>query len=208
MSESGQPNQTDGAFELGRTLTFFNVKDLLAFLGRLKMDGVPFIEYKLDPSSRDMYWTRSTLDQSLSESRWVGFGTTFSEVSIRAIVLKRGPTRTDLKTDSNKPRYSMLPEPALRLISEVFGFGNEVKKYPLGNYRNRRPDETHEQHILRYIDAMGRHLFKAAEWYKFKKEHAVDDESGKLHLAHLGCCVMMALDIIDQYQKESLDKTK
>lgn len=88
-------------------------------------------------------------------------------------------TNKALKFDSEKAGMDLLPVGAKKAIAEVFDFG--AKKYARHNWRNGF-------NYSRLIAAAERHLDA------FNDGEDLDPESGKSHLAHLGCCVMMLLE--------------
>lgn len=89
-----------------------------------------------------------------------------------------------VKYDNGKPRMDLLPPKALNGIADVFGYG--AKKYEDFNYKNGKG-------LLwsRVYAACLRHL---NDW---NGGEDIDPESGKPHLYHAGCCVMMLIDLID-----------
>jgi len=80
------------------------------------------------------------------------------------------------KFDTNKPRWSLLPEGAVQEVIEVLEFG--AAKYSENNWQ-KVPDAR-----TRYYDAAMRHL---DAWWGGQK---ADPETGKSHLAHAVCCLM------------------
>ena len=82
------------------------------------------------------------------------------------------------KDVKGKLRFSLLPIVALREIVKVFEFG--AKKYGDFNWRKGRDWSN-------YYDATHRHI--TAFWNSEDR----DEESGLLHLAHAGCCIMILL---------------
>lgn len=91
------------------------------------------------------------------------------------------------KFDSAKAPLDLLDFDAMCQIAEVFGFG--AKKYGKFNYKKGMD-------WSRVIAAAYRHLGA------FNSGENLDSESGKSHLAHLGCCVFMLLF----YSKNHLGK--
>lgn len=84
-----------------------------------------------------------------------------------------------LKLDDGKLKYSLLPKGSIREILKVLMFG--AKKYSPGNWKKvSNPRE-------RYYDALMRHL---DDWYNGEKH---DSESGLLHLAHAGACLLFLI---------------
>lgn len=88
-------------------------------------------------------------------------------------------TTKALKYDDDKIGMDLLPVKAKRAIAEVFDFG--AKKYARHNWRNGF-------NYSRLIAAAERHLDA------FNDGEDNDPESGKSHLAHAGCCIMMLLE--------------
>jgi hypothetical protein len=102
------------------------------------------------------------------------------------------------KFDNDKLRTDLLPIRALEEITEVFTFG--AKKYG---------DRNWEKGLkwTRLVGAMLRHLFA------YIRGEDRDKESGLLHLAHLGCTVLMALtfyrthkNLDDRVKEETTDE--
>ena len=83
------------------------------------------------------------------------------------------------KLDSDKPRFSLIPQGTLQPVVRVLEFG--AKKYSENNWRNVENART------RYFDAAHRHI--DAYWHGEKK----DVETGESHLAHAICCLMFLL---------------
>lgn len=83
------------------------------------------------------------------------------------------------KHDAEKVRLDLLPFAAVEEIGKVFTYG--AKKYADHNYRLGMKRS-------RLLGAALRHLFAWARGIDR------DEESGHLHLAHAGCCVLMLLD--------------
>ena len=84
------------------------------------------------------------------------------------------------KADAGKPRPDLLPPLAVLEIAKVLEFG--ARKYAPDNWRKV------EGWRWRYAGAALRHLFA---WLGGE---ARDPESGLLHLAHAGCCVLFLLE--------------
>jgi hypothetical protein len=80
------------------------------------------------------------------------------------------------KSDSQKPRYSLLVPEFIWGMVEVMEFG--AKKYSVDNWK-LVPDMR-----TRYYDAAMRHI---NSWWTGEK---VDPETGKSHLLHAACCLM------------------
>lgn len=88
------------------------------------------------------------------------------------------------KHDSDKAPMELLSHQALVQIAEVFGAG--AAKYGRFNYKAGIE-------WSRLIGAAYRHLGA------FNSGENLDAETGKSHIAHLGCCVAMLLDMIKQH---------
>ncbi len=88
------------------------------------------------------------------------------------------PPEGGLKSDDGKPRTDLIPGPALLPIAEVFGFGAE--KYAPHNWRKGLA-------WSRLYAATLRHLFAWGDG------QTTDPESGKSHLAHAGCDLLMLI---------------
>lgn len=90
------------------------------------------------------------------------------------------PTCPDVgsKDDAGKARTDLLPVDALMEVSHVLAFG--AQKYAPYNWQGLS--------VSRLYGAALRHLF--AHW----RGEDNDPETGRPHLAHAACCVLMALD--------------
>lgn len=86
-----------------------------------------------------------------------------------------------LKYDTGKIRMELLSVPALEAISEVLTVG--AKKYADHNWRKGF-------NWSRLFGALLRHTFAAM------RGEDRDPETGLLHMAHAGCCVMFLLEHI------------
>jgi hypothetical protein len=84
------------------------------------------------------------------------------------------------KGDLGKPHMCLMPPKALLEIGKVLSFG--AVKYAPDNWRDVKPR-------CRYLSAMDRH------YLAFLAGEKVDEETGIHHLAHLGCCVLFALEL-------------
>jgi hypothetical protein len=99
------------------------------------------------------------------------------------------------KADEAKLDWTLVPWSALAPIVKVLEFG--AKKYGRDNWQHVEPAER------RYTAAAYRHL------NAFTEGEDTDPESGQLHLAHLGCCVLFLLWHVLQRKKikfNNLDK--
>jgi hypothetical protein len=83
------------------------------------------------------------------------------------------------KYDTGKVQMELLSVPAMTAIAEVLTFG--AKKYDAHNWRKGFK-------WSRLFGAMLRHTFAAMSG------EDRDPESGLLHLAHAGCCIMFLLE--------------
>lgn len=92
-----------------------------------------------------------------------------------------------VKYDQTKPRFDLLPVQPITEIVEVFTFG--AQKYSDRNYLGLR--------WSRVAAAGMRHFFA---WLRGEE---LDAETGKSHLAHLGCCVLMLMEM--QYWQKGTD---
>lgn len=81
-----------------------------------------------------------------------------------------------VKFDTGKPPWALLPFDAVDEIVKVLGFGAD--KYSKDNWKHVDNFED------RYLSAALRHLSAHAQG------ETVDSESGLMHLAHAGCCVL------------------
>jgi len=84
-----------------------------------------------------------------------------------------------VKHDSGKPRWSLLPFREVEEIVDVLTFGST--KYDDHNWKIVENGGGRDG---RYFNAMMRHI---AAW---KNGERMDQESGKSHLAHAGCCLL------------------
>ncbi len=84
-----------------------------------------------------------------------------------------------LKFDKSKVRMELLSAPALEAIAEVLTFG--AQKYADNNWRKGFA-------WSRLFGALFRHSFAAL------RGEDRDPETGLLHMAHAGCCVMFILE--------------
>ena len=87
------------------------------------------------------------------------------------------------KFDQGKPKFSMIPQKALKEVAKVFTHGAE--KYGDFNYSG-------EGEVLRYVDALQRHCNQ----YLTFEDLDDTDESGVHHLACVAANALMALDSI------------
>lgn len=85
-----------------------------------------------------------------------------------------------LKFDQGKPLMGALPPNAELAIAEVITFG--AAKYGRDNWKHVDDSEQ------RYMDALLRHV------NAYRRGESLDEESGKSHLAHAGCCLMFLLE--------------
>lgn len=91
---------------------------------------------------------------------------------------------TGRKHDSNKPRYSLLPENTVHNVIQVLEYG--AVKYEPDNWKYVPSART------RYYDAAMRHI---DDWWNGSE---VDEESSLPHLAHAICCLLFLLWFDDQ----------
>lgn len=84
-----------------------------------------------------------------------------------------------LKYDAEKPDMSLLSSIAIFKVAEVMTFGKQ--KYSANNWRKGIA-------FTRLLAAALRHIFLYLGGEK------LDPESGKSHLAHAVCCLLMALE--------------
>lgn len=83
------------------------------------------------------------------------------------------------KFDSNKPRWSLLPEGVLTQVVKVLTFGST--KYADNNWKQVEPFRD------RYYNAMMRHI---EAWWSGEQD---DTETKIHHLAHAICCAMFLI---------------
>ena len=96
------------------------------------------------------------------------------------------------KFDTEKVQMELLPPFALEKIAEIFTFG--AKKYDAFNWMGGIK-------YLRIYGALQRHM---NSWYKGE---SLDPESGKSHLYHAGCCLMMLIEM-EEFRKDLDDRPK
>lgn len=85
-----------------------------------------------------------------------------------------------MKADTSKTKWGLLPWDALKVVVHVFMSGN--------NKEGRKPNDwkaNPDSDI--YFDATMRHL---TSWVTGER---VDPESGRSHLAHAICCLLIML---------------
>jgi len=120
---------------------------------------------------------------SLSETIEIKWDKLIEEVLFeKPIDLKAG-----MKFDGDKPRWGLLPEIAVNEIVKVLTYG--AKKYNPGNWKYV------EGRRWRYFDAMRRHLYAWKEEANFgrNRKFIFDKDSGLMHLAHAGCCLLFLI---------------
>lgn len=105
--------------------------------------------------------------------------------AIRAMMksLEESKTKEAVKHDQGKPSFTAIPQLALLDVATVFTHGES--KYGKFNYSGEMP-------VLRYIDALQRHL---NQYLTFVDKDDLD-ESGVHHLACVAANALMALDSI------------
>lgn len=84
-----------------------------------------------------------------------------------------------IKFDSNKPRWSLLPEGVVAEVVQVLEYG--AQKYSVDNWRF--VDDGYN----RYYDAAMRHI---EAWWTGQEK---DPETSQHHLAHAICCLMFLI---------------
>lgn len=94
------------------------------------------------------------------------------------------------KKDSGKNRMELMPPFALEAIAEVFTFG--AQKYSGWNWANGIE-------FSRVYGALQRHM---NAWYRGED---ADPETGKSHLHHAGCCIMMLIEL-ERFHKQCDDR--
>lgn len=88
-----------------------------------------------------------------------------------------------VKFDQDKVDWAILPMDALEEVIKVFQFGE--KKYARGNFAKGEGLE-----YTRVLNSLMRHTTS------FMRGEDNDPETGKSHMAHAGCCVLMLLHYI------------
>jgi hypothetical protein len=97
-----------------------------------------------------------------------------------------------VKFDGGKLRFDLLPWRAIAAIAAIFTFG--AKKYSDRNWELGIPPS-------RLFAALQRHLLS---WYN---REGVDPDTGKSHLHHAGCCVLMLI-WMEMHKPELDDRPK
>ena len=89
-----------------------------------------------------------------------------------------------IKYDKDKPKMSLLPPKALRGIAEIMTYG--AKKYNPHNYKLGKGLDWDQMYsaCLRHMNA-------------WNDGEDIDPESGRPHLYHAGCCLVMLIDLVD-----------
>ncbi len=88
-----------------------------------------------------------------------------------------------VKTDSGKPKLTLVP---LRIIYDIA----EVREYGIRKYHD--PDNWKGVEVERYRNAAFRHLLAY-----LKNPNGVDEESGISHLKHLACNIAFLCELED-----------
>jgi len=93
-------------------------------------------------------------------------------------------TDQTIKADAGKPKLSLVPSQIIRDIAEVREYG--TRKY------NGDPDGWRKVKLVRYIDALYRHVLAFVD-----DPFGCDEESGIPHYKHVACniafiCALMA----------------
>jgi hypothetical protein len=94
-----------------------------------------------------------------------------------------------VKQDSGKLRYDLLPFDAVDKVVEVLTYG--IKKYPLSE-ENWRVNSSKED-ISRYEAALLRHMSSHMQGDK------IDEESGCSHMAHIACNALFIIVLEAKY---------
>lgn len=112
---------------------------------------------------------------SITDDLAVGDTKVLSEV--QSVPESKPDITLGVKYDNDKPRWSLVPWSALKEIVDVLTYGS--KKYADNNWKFVEPS--------RYKDAALRHFTSWLDGERY------DPETGKSHLAHLGCSVLFLL---------------
>ena len=88
------------------------------------------------------------------------------------------------KYDTEKIRFDLLWGPFIEGMADVMTYG-AIRKYDDDNWQNC-------DNLRRYFSALMRHCW--AMWYK---KEDIDPESGKKHIYHAGCCLMIISGLLD-----------
>jgi hypothetical protein len=108
-------------------------------------------------------------------------------------VVKPVKPPTGVKFDGGKPPLALLPTLALEAVGRVLAFG--AKKYQAHNWRGGIQ-------YSRLAGATLRHVFA------FLRGEDKDPETGESHLAHAACCVLFALEFVEEGRPELDDRHK
>ena len=95
----------------------------------------------------------------------------------------------EAKSDSGKPRLSLVPPALIRGVDAIREFGTA---------RYGSPDNWRKVEPQRYWDALLRHALEA--WDNWK---AIDPESGMPHLWHIACNAAFLMQYMEEEQDEA-----
>lgn len=91
------------------------------------------------------------------------------------------------KADKGKLQISLVPTQLIRDVAEIRMYGNE--KY-------HSPDNWKQVEMVRYVDALCRHLLAFIDDY-----NSIDEESGKPHYKHMACNMAFICDMMTKNDK-------
>ena len=101
-----------------------------------------------------------------------------------------------MKYDNGKAPLALIPTEVMNQIAEVLGFGAE--KYGANNWR----DDGHNTEWSRTYSSIQRHLTS------FWDGEDLDPESGKTHLAHAACQLVILMQHINDGHTKMDDRYK
>jgi hypothetical protein len=105
---------------------------------------------------------------------------TINQPSVKPPIIKSDISEKQLKRDDNKVRYDLIDPSVLSDIAEVFTFG--AVKYSDKNYLNGLSNDRMYSACMRHLES-------------FRKGIPVDEESGKSHLIHAICNLIMMEEV-------------
>lgn len=112
------------------------------------------------------------------------------KVKVRALTkgqLEELGTDQTAKADKGKLQISLVPTQIIRDIAEIRMYGNA--KY-------HSPDNWKQVEMVRYVDALCRHLLAFIDDY-----NSIDEESGKPHYKHMACNMAFICDMMAKNDK-------
>lgn len=99
------------------------------------------------------------------------------------------------KKDKGKAPWHLLPMKQVGHIVDILDFGR--KKYSENSWQKLGPDEYGNPAIIRYMDALYRHM------NAWKEGEKIDPESGFSHLWHVACNIVFMMYFEDKENAET-----